>query len=101
MSGRPGALKPAVAQAASATCPCAQRSHKATVKWNSVAPFSILQHELNSSAKTGVGTPIYMAPEVIYGGSKYNAKVGGTGAAGRPFSCLPLPCSQWIPSTIA
>ena len=33
------------------------------------------QHEQNSSAKTGVGTPIYMAPEIIYGGNRYDAKV--------------------------
>lgn len=34
-----------------------------------------VQHEQNSSAKTGVGTPIYMAPEIIYGGNRYDAKV--------------------------
>lgn len=34
----------------------------------------LLQHEQNSSAKTGVGTPIYMAPEIIYGGNRYDAK---------------------------
>lgn len=33
------------------------------------------QHEQNSSAKTGVGTPIYMAPEIVYGGNRYDAKV--------------------------
>ena len=32
---------------------------------------------LNSSAKTGVGTPVYMAPEVILGENKYDAKVLG------------------------
>ena len=32
-----------------------------------VSFFMMVQHELNSSAKTGVGTPIYMAPEIIYG----------------------------------
>lgn len=36
-----------------------------------------LQHETNSTAKTGVGTPIYMAPEIIYGGNRYDAKVCG------------------------
>ena len=36
---------------------------------------SCAQHEQNSSAKTGVGTPIYMAPEIIYGGNRYDAKV--------------------------
>jgi serine/threonine protein kinase len=30
---------------------------------------------MNSSAKTGVGTPIYMAPEIIMGGNRYDAKV--------------------------
>ena len=34
-----------------------------------------VQHEMNSSAKTGVGTPVYMAPEVILGENKYDAKV--------------------------
>ncbi|KAK9809250.1 hypothetical protein WJX72_012085 [[Myrmecia] bisecta] len=36
--------------------------------------YSQGKHELNSSAKTGVGTPIYMAPEIIYGGNRYDAK---------------------------
>ena len=40
------------------------------------------QHELNSSAKTGVGTPIYMAPEVIFGGNLYKPKVGTGGGEG-------------------
>ena len=35
----------------------------------------LLQHEMNSPAKTGVGTPVYMAPEVILGDNKYDAKV--------------------------
>lgn len=39
--------------------------------------LAAVQHELNSSAKTGVGTPIYMAPEIIYGGNKYDAKASG------------------------
>ena len=30
---------------------------------------------MNSSAKSGVGTPIYMAPEIVYGGTRYDAKV--------------------------
>ena len=40
-----------------------------------ICPVSSAQHEQNSSAKTGVGTPIYMAPEIIYGGNRYDAKV--------------------------
>ena len=36
-----------------------------------------VQHEMNSSAKSGVGTAVYMAPEVILGESKYDAKVRG------------------------
>lgn len=35
----------------------------------------VLQHDFNSPAKTGVGTPVYMAPEIILGGKHYDAKV--------------------------
>ena len=41
-----------------------------------ICDFGYSKHEQNSSAKTGVGTPVYMAPEVILGDSKYDAKVG-------------------------
>lgn len=41
-----------------------------------IADFGYSKHEMNSSAKTGVGTPVYMAPEVILGDNKYDAKVG-------------------------
>ncbi len=34
-----------------------------------------MQHDINSPAKTGVGTPVYMAPEIIMGGKRYDAKV--------------------------
>ena len=34
-----------------------------------------VQHDINSPAKTGVGTPVYMAPEIILGGKFYDAKV--------------------------
>ena len=50
-----------------------------------ICDFGYSKHELNSSAKTGVGTPVYMAPEVILGEAKYDAKVG----------CLIM---LWIPS---
>ncbi|KAK9918091.1 hypothetical protein WJX75_001144 [Coccomyxa subellipsoidea] len=39
-----------------------------------ICDFGYSKHEQNSSAKTGVGTPVYMAPEVILGESKYDAK---------------------------
>jgi serine/threonine-protein kinase SRK2 len=47
-----------------------------------ICDFGYSKHEMNSSAKTGVGTPVYMAPEVILGDSKYDAKVGAA------ISCL-------------
>ena len=52
-----------------------------------ICDFGYSKHEMNSSAKTGVGTPVYMAPEVILGEAKYDAKVG------RSLHCchLPLP----------
>lgn len=40
-----------------------------------ICDFGYSKHEMNSSAKTGVGTPIYMAPEIIYGSNRYDAKV--------------------------
>ncbi|PRW33203.1 Serine threonine- kinase SAPK1 [Chlorella sorokiniana] len=39
-----------------------------------ICDFGYSKHELNSTAKTGVGTPLYMAPEVISGAAKYDAK---------------------------
>lgn len=39
-----------------------------------ICDFGYSKHEMNSSAKTGVGTPIYMAPEIIYGSNRYDAK---------------------------
>ena len=40
-----------------------------------ICDFGYSKHEMNSSAKTNVGTPIYMAPEIVYGSNRYNAKV--------------------------
>ncbi len=42
---------------------------------HAVRAVPAVQHEMNSSAKSGVGTAVYMAPEVILGESKYDAKV--------------------------
>ena len=35
------------------------------------------QHDLSSTTNTRLGTPIYMAPEIIFVSKKYDAKVGG------------------------
>ena len=51
-----------------------------------ICDFGYSKHEMNSSAKTGVGTPVYMAPEVILGEAKYDAKVG------RSLLCCNDPC---------
>ncbi len=62
-----------------------------------ICDFGYSKHEMNSSAKTGVGTPVYMAPEVIMGDNKYDAKVGAHVHAMRTHAaaCLPLkrPCA--------
>ena len=34
-----------------------------------------MQHDVNSPAKTVVGTPVYMAPEIILAAKHYDAKV--------------------------
>lgn len=47
-----------------------------------ICDFGYSKHEMNSSAKTGVGTPVYMAPEVILGDSKYDAKVADIWSSG-------------------
>jgi serine/threonine-protein kinase SRK2 len=44
--------------------------------------FGYSKHELNSSAKSGVGTAMYMAPEVILGKTKYDAKKADVWSAG-------------------
>ncbi|KAI3431793.1 hypothetical protein D9Q98_010546 [Chlorella vulgaris] len=47
-----------------------------------ICDFGYSKHELNSTAKTGVGTPVYMAPEVIAGSTKYDAKKADIWSAG-------------------
>jgi serine/threonine-protein kinase SRK2 len=47
-----------------------------------ICDFGYSKHEMNSSARSGVGTPVYMAPEVILGESKYNAKQADIWSAG-------------------
>ncbi|KAK9837089.1 hypothetical protein WJX81_002014 [Elliptochloris bilobata] len=47
-----------------------------------ICDFGYSKHEMNSSAKTGVGTPIYMAPEIIYGGNRYDAKAADLWSVG-------------------
>ena len=37
--------------------------------------MTCMQHDVSSPAKTTVGTPVYMAPEIILGGQRYDAKV--------------------------
>lgn len=44
--------------------------------------FGWLQHDANTPAKTKVGTPVYMAPEIIMADQRYDAKVS------CPFCCL-------------
>ena len=58
-----------------------------------IADFGYSKHEMNSSAKTGVGTPVYMAPEVILGDNKYDAKVPVACCLECPaLPCPALPC---------
>ncbi|KAK9915501.1 hypothetical protein WJX75_000010 [Coccomyxa subellipsoidea] len=47
-----------------------------------ICDFGYSKHEMNSSAKTGVGTPIYMAPEIIYGSNRYDAKMADIWSCG-------------------
>lgn len=47
-----------------------------------ICDFGYSKHEMNSSAKTSVGTPIYMAPEIIYGSNRYNAKLADIWSCG-------------------
>ena len=45
--------------------------------------YGWLQHDANTPAKTKVGTPVYMAPEIIMAGQRYDAKVSYAS-----YSCL-------------
>mmetsp|Transcript_11502 Transcript_11502/g.34552 ORF Transcript_11502/g.34552 Transcript_11502/m.34552 type:complete len:348 (+) Transcript_11502:371-1414(+) len=60
-----------------------------------ICDFGYSKHEQNSSAKTGVGTPIYMAPEIVYGGNRYDAKKADIWSCGvilyaMLFGCYPF-----------
>ena len=52
-----------------------------------ICDFGYAKHDFNSPATTGVGTPIYMAPEIIYGSTRYDAKVCKHAAGGSRMSC--------------
>ena len=47
-----------------------------------ICDFGYSKHEYNSSARTHVGTPIYMSPEIIMGGNRYDAKKADVWSAG-------------------
>lgn len=47
-----------------------------------ICDFGFSKHEQNSSARSGVGTPMYMSPEVIMGGCRYDAKKTDVWSAG-------------------
>jgi serine/threonine protein kinase len=49
-----------------------------------ICDFGYSKHEMNSSAKSGVGTPIFMAPEIVFSGKTYDAKVAPTHHRSRP-----------------
>ena len=59
-----------------------------------ICDFGYSKHELNSPATSGVGTPIYMAPEIIYGISRYDAKVNCAEAPRHP------PSRRWCTAAI-
>ena len=40
-----------------------------------ICDFGYSKHEMNSSAKSGVGSPVFMAPEIVFSGNRYDAKV--------------------------
>lgn len=47
-----------------------------------ICDFGYSKHEFNSSAKTNVGTPMYMSPEVILGGNRYDARMADVWSCG-------------------
>ena len=47
-----------------------------------ICDFGFSKHEQNSSARSGVGTPMYMSPEIIMGGCRYDAKKTDVWSAG-------------------
>ena len=47
-----------------------------------IADFGYSKHEMNSCAKTGVGTTAYMAPEIFMGALSYDAKAADWWSAG-------------------
>lgn len=47
-----------------------------------ICDFGFSKHESNSTAKTSVGTALYMAPEVLIGCSKYDAKTADIWSCG-------------------
>ena len=71
-----------------ATAADARRNQRPQLK---ICDFGYSKHELNSPATSGVGTPIYMAPEIIYGISRYDAKVSHTLRVGGGGLSIGLP----------
>eukprot|EP00889_Picochlorum_renovo_P007332 jgi/Picre1/34362/NNA_001833.t1 len=47
-----------------------------------ICDFGFSKHEQNSSARSGVGTPMYMSPEIVMGGCGYDAKKADVWSAG-------------------
>jgi serine/threonine-protein kinase SRK2 len=48
-----------------------------------VCDFGYSKHDLSSTANTRLGTPMYMAPEVIFVDSKYDAKKADVWSCGE------------------
>ena len=47
-----------------------------------ISDFGYSKHEYNSPARTGVGTLVYMSPEIILGGNRYDPKKADIWSAG-------------------